>query len=618
MPLVTLDFETYYDSKGYSLSKMTTEEYVRDPRFQVIGVAIKIDDGETVWYPGPLAAAGLMAIDWSQTVVVAHNALFDAAILRWHFGHKPARWFCTMKAARSLFGLDSSVSLANVAQRLGVGAKGDEVMRADGLRLEQFSPNQLAAYGEYCRNDVELTFRIFKPLWESMPPTERNMVAWTVEQFADPVLELDVPLLANEVSTLRTKLEAARQRVGMTQAALRSDGAFAEALIARGVAPPTKISPATGEEAWAFSKQDVEFMDLLEHDDPDVVALVEARLGNKTSIAESRIDRLINIGRRGKFPVPLAYAGAMTTKRWGGTDKINIQNFPKKGDIRKAIRAPDGFFMVVGDLSQIELRANAWQSGQQEILDEMIRPGGDPYSSMGTEVYGYEVKKSTHPLERFVGKTAVLGCGYGCGAPKFQTMLKVAARRDRITLPDESLPFAERVVATYRKKNAKISSFWRAANDIIPKLAAGMTGDLGPYSYLGGRLFLPNGQFLYYPNLRRENNEWVYDKRKGRSTITTRLYGAKLVENITQAASRLPMCDAIEQLWTTHGKWCRPVFTVHDEVVTIWHKSVPAGEAVAIVKHALTNPVNPALKSAFAGLPLAAEVEHGMTYGECK
>jgi DNA polymerase len=628
MPLVTLDFETYYCSKTFSLSKMTTEEYVRDPRFQVIGCAIKFDNAPAQWYPmGPDLLQAFAAIDWSQVVAVAHNALFDAAVLRWIFGHKPARWYCTLKLARGLFGMESSMSLAAIAERLQLGAKGKEVVAADGKRLEHFTPVDLAAYGRYCENDTELCFQILKQLLPAYPHTEREMVAWTVEQFADPVLELDVPMLQQELAELRVKLQAARDACGMTQAALRSDGAFAEALIALGVAPPTKISPKTGEEAWAFSKQDVEFMDLLEHEDPRVVALVEARLGNKTSIAESRLQRFIDIGTRGKLPVPLAYAGAMTTKRWGGTDKINLQNLPRNGNIRKAIRAPKGYYLVVGDLSQIELRVNAWQSGQQEILDELTKPGGDTYSSMATDVYGYTVQtKKTHPVERFVGKTAVLGCGYGCGPPKFQTMLKVAARRDRIVLSDESLDFAKKVVFKYRDKNSKIKDFWDVGAQAIVKMASGEMGSFGPYPIMGGRIFLPNGQFLYYPNLRRatvadalaQSGEWIYDKRMGRATITTRIYGPKLVENITQAAARLPMCDAIEQLWADWGKWCRPLFTVHDEIVTMWPDAVPREDAKRIVMHCLTNPKNPKLREFFAGLPLAADVDAGETYGDCK
>ncbi|MCJ5779134.1 DNA polymerase, partial [Klebsiella pneumoniae] len=172
---------------------------------------------------------------------------------------------------------------------------------------------------------------------------------------------------------------------------------------------------------------DVEFMDLLESDDEAIAALVEARLGLKSSILQSRIERFLSISRRGLLPVPLLYAGATPTRRWSGTDQINLQNLPrsKKGSpspLRQAICAPPGYKLVAADLSQIELRANCWQSGQNDVL-ELLRTGGDTYADMATAVFGYPVHKDTHPNERFVGKTAVLGCGYQCGAAKFQHML---------------------------------------------------------------------------------------------------------------------------------------------------------------------------------------------------
>ena len=55
MDVATLDFETYYD-REYSLSKIPTEEYIRSPLFETIGVSIKINDGPTMWYPQPKVA----------------------------------------------------------------------------------------------------------------------------------------------------------------------------------------------------------------------------------------------------------------------------------------------------------------------------------------------------------------------------------------------------------------------------------------------------------------------------------------------------------------------------------------------------------------------------------
>ena len=51
MDIITLDFETYYD-KDYSLSKMQTDAYVRDERFEVIGVSLMRNDEPAVWFSG--------------------------------------------------------------------------------------------------------------------------------------------------------------------------------------------------------------------------------------------------------------------------------------------------------------------------------------------------------------------------------------------------------------------------------------------------------------------------------------------------------------------------------------------------------------------------------------
>lgn len=619
MPVLTLDFETYYSSKDYSLSKMTTEEYLRDPRFEVIGCAWQWGNGPTVWYPaGPDLLQALAAIDWTKTILVAHNAMFDAAILRWIYGHMPAKIIDTLALARSLIGLEGSCSLANLAQRMGIGTKGREVIAADGKRIADFTPEELRQYGRYCQNDVALTYTLFEMLAAHVPVEELDVMSWTTEQFVDPVLELDAVLLEQELRATQTRQEEMRNTFGVTKEALRSDQSFAMLLMSLGVVPPLKWSDAQEKEVYAFSKSDVEFMDLLEHEDERVVFAVEARLGAKTSLVESRLQRFLDIASRGALPVPLGYSAAMTTKRWAGTDKINLQNLPRKGKLRHAIKAPPGWYMVAGDLSQIELRMNAFQSGQVEVLTELTTPGGDTYASMGSDIYGYRVTKDTHPIERFVGKTAVLGCGYGCGASKFRLMLQVAARRDRITLPDESEEFAANVVRAYRDKNRLIAKFWKIADHAIGVLASGGTFDFGLYRVSGGKLFLPNGQYLYYPNLRRDADGWVYDRYRGRGMVTTKLYGAKLVENVTQAVSRLPMSDALRQLRSGWGGYCRPVFVVHDEVVTLWRDSVPREEACAIVKHVLTQPQHPTLRSAFAGLPFAADVKAGMTYGEVK
>ena len=78
MDIVTIDFETYYD-KEYSLSKMTTEAYIRDNRFEVIGVAIKVNDNTTRWYEGDKVSAVLSSLNLSDSVVLGHNTIFDGS-----------------------------------------------------------------------------------------------------------------------------------------------------------------------------------------------------------------------------------------------------------------------------------------------------------------------------------------------------------------------------------------------------------------------------------------------------------------------------------------------------------------------------------------------------------
>ncbi len=85
MQILTVDFETYYDSH-FSLSKMTTEEYLRDELFEVIGVSVQVDDGEPQWFSGPKEKVRgfLKLYDWDNSIGLAHNAMFDMAILNWH------------------------------------------------------------------------------------------------------------------------------------------------------------------------------------------------------------------------------------------------------------------------------------------------------------------------------------------------------------------------------------------------------------------------------------------------------------------------------------------------------------------------------------------------------
>lgn len=658
--LVTFDAETYYDPPVYGLRTMTTEEYVRHRLFECIGFSLKLDGAPAQWFTGDHAylTSVLKEIDWSRTVMAGHNNRFDAAILNWRFGCRPAKYMDTMSMARGLVGLSTSCSLEKLGEFWGLPiAKGHEVVKAAGLRRADFSPQQMAAYGAYCVNDTEMCYQLLQIMAPLTLPDEMKLIDWTIRAYVEPQVVLNEPVLRQELRDFQTRRATLLQRCGVTDIAeLRSDDRMAALLESLGVEPPTKLSPkqknadGSPKRVYAFSKQDLDFMDLLESEDDDVATLIEARIGSKSSIVESRLQRLIGAAGRGCLPMPMVYAGATPTRRWSGDDSINIQNLPRnkvkknpdgstmmdaEGEVvldlsplRRSLMAPPGKKMAAADLSQIELRVNAWQSGQRDVLD-ILRNGGDVYSDQATTLYGYEVTKKTgksiHQVERFVGKTTELQCGYQCGPDKFLHSLKVAAKRDGMALPDTSESFGRRIVDGYRQKRDRIKRFWYTAGEGIELIAYGMTGNIGPYEVRDNKVWLPNGSYLYYPDMRYLEKtepgeigcEWSYERyMKGRK-VRRKMYGGKLVENITQAVARLFVSDALLRLETIKYPDGRRVFEcvfmVHDELVVVFDENLDEKWVTDCLRWAMTT--NPHWAP---DLPLACEIGIAYDYASCK
>ncbi len=317
MNIITIDLETYYD-REYSLSKMTTEAYVRDPRFEVIGMGIKVNDNPTVWCAGKNVAKVLKSIDFSDKAILAHNTAFDGAILSWHFGVKPKLWLDTLSMARPFHNSSVGGSLKALVEHYGLGAKGTEVVNALGKRREDFTAEELARYGEYCVNDVDLTRALFKKLAPKVPASELAIIDLTLRMYTEPMLEIDTDLLRQHLATVQTRKANLIASLGLgneekeTKELLMSNPKFAEILRGFGVDPPTKVSARTGKEAWAFSKTDKDFLALLEHDDERVSTAVAARLGVKTTIEETRTQALLGVAERGRLPILLNYFGAHT------------------------------------------------------------------------------------------------------------------------------------------------------------------------------------------------------------------------------------------------------------------------------------------------------------------
>ena len=608
MNILTIDFETYYDST-FSLKKITTEEYIRNDAFEVIGVAVQVNDGAPVWFSGPRLETYqfLRQYDWENSLALAHNAPFDGAILNWVFGIRPKGWLDTLSMGRALHGTEVGGSLAVLAQYYGIGEKGDEVVNAIGKRREDFDAESLARYGEYCMNDVDLTFELFQHMSADFPPTELRLIDLTVRMFTEPVLQLDTTMLNMHLTSVKSKKEALLAAAASDKEVLMSNQKFADLLRLYGVRPPTKISPTTGKETYAFSKTDEGFRALLEHEDPAVQALAAARLGTKSTLEESRTERFLGIANRGPLPVPLRYYAAHTG-RWGGDDKLNLQNLPRGSALKYAILAPDDYLMIDSDSSQIEARTLAWLAGQNDLVEAFDR-GEDVYCIMATAIYGRTITKKD-AAERFVGKTTILGAGYGMGAAKFQAQLanfKV----------DVSLEEAKHIIDTYRRTYPKIPELWKNANTMLGAIIGDQYTELGRDGILKVEgckgIRLPNGLYLRYPNLRwmtREEDgkpEFVYDTKRGKATIPNRIYGGKVVENVCQALARIVIGDQMLMV----AKKYRVVMTVHDAVACV----VPKNEATTAQEYVeMCMRVRP---SWAPELPLNCESGYGKSYGDC-
>ena len=602
--IITIDFETYYDKK-YSLSKLTTEEYINDPQFQVIGVGVKMNNNECQWFSGTHdeIREWLHQFDWEHSCAVAHNAMFDAAILNWHFEIRPSRWVDTLSLARAVDGIHVSNSLKAACERWEVGKKGTEVVDALGKRREDFTPEDLAQYGEYCKNDCELTIHLFAELYrEEIAEEEYEAISTTIKMFSEPMLEIDIDLLKNHLDEVVKTKEELMEKAKSDAEILQSNPKFAEALEALGVKPPKKTSPRTGKETFAFAKSDEGLNDLMEHENPKVQALVSARLGVKSTLEETRTQRLIDIAERiGVLPVPLRYHAAHTG-RWGGSDKVNLQNLPSRGNnaIKRAIIAPEGYTLIDADSSQIEARVLAWLSGQDDLVQAFANKE-DVYKIMASSIYGKDVDDITKE-ERFVGKTTILGCGYGMGAVRFSNQLRNFGT-------DIELDEAQRIIDTYRSKYNKIKQLWKDGQKCLEAMIADppMTNKFGVQPdavFLGDNAFvLPNNVLLEYPKLKKEDDEFTYRARR----TDVRIYGGKVVENICQAVAR---CIIAYQMMDI-SKYYKVALTVHDSLVCVI-KNEEVGEARRFIEECMREAPDWA-----EGLPLDCESGIGKSYGEC-
>lgn len=622
MAVLFLDFETYYDTE-YSLRRMAPPNYILDPHYETIGCSAAVDGQPSRWIDGPDFADYLNQFNPADTATVTFNALFDNCILAWRYGFVPSRMFCTMRMAAAMKGhVLPSLSLANVSKALGLGEKGTTIHNVKGMHRADImaDPGLWRAFQDYANNDNDLNRRIFHMLIQDFPPSEWRIMDRVLRCAVEPRFHVDTDMLRKHLEDLDIEQANALAAAGVEASELRSTSKFEELLKQYGV--DVEYKPSTTDPTRmipAFSKTD-EFMEKLqEHEDPVVQALAAARLGVRSTIEKTRGERIMSVAAlpwrytTGTMPIPLRY-GAAHTHRLGGDWSLNMQNLPsgrgKVSKLRKALIAPPGYKVIVADKAQIECRITALICRQFDLLDQ-FRNGQDPYSILGSKVFGFKVDKNIHTMERFIGKTGVLGLGFGCGHDKFYNMVVRSGRllgMDMGALMGMWDPLlAQKTVTVYREANRGIVASWRKLGEILDTAWCGAAGPVrwGPVMIGHGYVEGPGGLRMVYDVLPKDQDGHRYKYGRG----THKMYGAKFLENIVQFLARIDLMDGALRLW---DRGYRFAHQAHDELVFL----VPDADvdnAKKIIHEEMTRSPMWA-----PDLPLAAEVGVGQSYGDAK
>lgn len=598
-----IDFETAFDSKGgYDLRKLSMVQYVRDARFKPFGAGLAFGDKPVVWMTADELAPTFEYINWSEVAVVGHNVRFDAFILQEFYGEVAGQYICTKAMSKAV--LAKSVkghALRDLAEHFGLEAKGQ--MKTDGIR--DLTPAQETELAEYCIHDVELCREIYRKLAQDFPSSQYAPMHITVDMFVNPKLVLNVPLLEKTAKEEAARRENIFKEIGIEKAEFASNVKFPKLLLSKGYAVPTKTSLRTGKDIPALALGDPDFLELLETDNEELKKLCEARVAAKSTLLETRSAKLAAIGRTGNWPFDVEFSGANQTHRFSGGSGAggNPQNFTRDSALRDAVQAPEGYSLIVGDFANIELRIVAYLSKDPGLV-QAIENNVDIYCDFASVFYGRKITKADGTERRF-GKTAILGLGYGMGFERFIKTVRVQTG-EVISEKD-----SRKAVDLYRSRYAKVPALWaRLDKSISTMLDSGRVEKDIAIRFLYRGIQLPSGLIMRYPNLRQvkegRHTEWVYDVYNKRNPEKRKLYGGKLLENISQAlAGELCKTAATEMGENVTG-------LVHDEIHVLCKKGL---EQVTAQKLKRIMSISP---SWLPTIKLDAEVGWGKSWGSAK
>lgn len=540
--LVVIDFETYWDSKTYTLSKMGPIEYVRNEKFTPQLCAFTLSNGSCCVDCSVVEYERLRTtfenLDTHDVAWCGHNMHgFDSLILSEFFDFHPQKIYDTIAMMRWT-GLSRVCreSHAALTEFLGNGNKAAGTVVSDHKQWpDDFTPEERAFFIQYCKDDAGQCYQNAQAMLPYMTPDALRFMSITARMATEPSFVLDEDLLLEYLSDLDAAADKARQELMVMfsfqtnadmLAALRSADKFADMLRSLGVEPPLKESaaktktkreklqlaadagrPGAAEElenmqpvmTYAFSKTDVDFVLMQDHPDPRVALLVRTRLQLNSSIDRSRAETLLKFARMHK-PLPIMlgawlahtgrYSAGASADAGTKTDKLQFQNLskrdPSKRKLRQAIKVPKGKVVVACDSSQIEARGLAFVSNEVGLLTQ-FREGRDPYSELAETIFGVpwqDIKAGAKAgdkkmkMYRNTGKSCVLSCGYSVGHHKYSNTLL----RQGIHLHedlDRHHELARYAHGIYRAAHPNIVAFWKTAENVLEAMLRGESGTFG-------------------------------------------------------------------------------------------------------------------------------------------
>jgi hypothetical protein len=564
MRFVTADWESMYSSKDYTLKKLSTEEYIRDPRFEAHGVAIKWNpDTPARWYDERQARYILAQEDWSDVFMIHHHAQFDSLIESHHYNVHPRMIGCTLSMARLMLGNHLSVSLEQVRKHFGIPPKTTPYGAFDGKHWHELTPEVQAQMADGAIDEVESIWKIFCLfMQQGFPREELAVVDTTIKMFSQPVLRGDVNLLADIWEKENASKHERLAALNISAGELQSSTKFCDLLRAEGL--DIEYKQGKNGPIPAIAKTDEFMRELLEDEDPRVRALAEARLGEKSTLMQTRAETLGFMAQRGPLCVYLKYCGTGTLRPSGG-DGGNFLNMKRQSALRRTVMAPEGYLLGPIDSSQIEFRVGMYLAKQESVLDQ-LRRNEDPYVDIASEFYGEKIYKPAKDDPRRVemeqkrgaGKQAKLMCQYGAAGLQFQKTAKAGLYGPPIKM---SIEDADRFVQLYRNMHpqmcAKNYGLWAQCERIIARLAGGPPLDWNIFHVRDGKIFLPTGHPLNYMSLEfyvPTEDEQVRDfERSGYWRMRTRqgwkkMWGSKLVQNLCEAVSRVIVSQAMNRI----------------------------------------------------------------------